>query len=153
MFIDKVLFSSEKTNWETPTEFFDELNAEFHFELDAASSDENAKCLDHYTIEDDGLAQDWGDKTVFVNPPYGRNITGKWVEKAYKQHQKHGNTIVMLIPARTDTKWFHEYIYGKAEIRFIKGRLKFEIDKEPMLDNNGRPSSAPFPSMVCIYRG
>lgn len=144
--IDKVLFSSAKTDWETPDKIFNDLNEEFHFELDAAASEANAKCKKFYTEEDDGLKQDW-DVTTFCNPPYGRKLTGQWVEKAYQEHQKYGSTIVLLIPARTDTKWFHEYIYGKAAIRFLKGRLKFKV--------NGVESkeSAPFPSMVVIFKG
>ena len=82
-----------------------------------------------------------GGHRVSCNPPYGREI-GRWVEKAYRTNEKHGNLVVMLLPARTDTKWFHEYIYHKAEIRFIRGRLKF----------GGSKNSAPFPSMVVIYK-
>lgn len=82
-----------------------------------------------------------GGHTVFCNPPYGREI-GKWVQKAWEEHAANRNTVVMLLPARTDTKWFHKYIYGKAEIRFVRGRLKF--------GNAG--NSAPFPSMIVIYR-
>ena len=82
-----------------------------------------------------------GGHNVFVNPPYGREI-GNWVEKAYKTNEEHGNLVVMLLPARTDTKWFHDFIYHKAEIRFIRGRLKFGDSK----------NSAPFPSMVVIYK-
>lgn len=81
-----------------------------------------------------------GGHNVFVNPPYGREI-GNWVEKAFRTNEEHGNLVVMLLPARTDTKWFHEYIYHKAEIRFIRGRLKFGNSK----------NAAPFPSMVVIY--
>lgn len=142
--IDKVLFSSNKTDWETPDKIFDELNQEFHFELDAAASESNAKCEKFYTEKEDGLNQKW-DVSTFCNPPYGRKLTGEWVKKAYQEHQKYRNTIVLLIPARTDTKWFHEYIYNKAEIRFLKGRLKFKM--------NGVESkeSAPFPSMIVIF--
>ena len=137
----KTLFSSESCEWETPQDFFDALNDEFHFTLDPCSTDENAKCEKHYTKEDDGLAQDWTGETVFCNPPYGREMP-KWIKKCY-EHFSGGGTAVMLIPARTDTKAFHDYIYGKAEIRFVRGRLKF----------NGTNNSAPFPSMVVVYRG
>ncbi len=123
-----------------------ELDLEFHFVLDAAASPENAKCSRYFTPEEDGLSQNWNvGGAVFCNPPYGREI-GKWVQKAYFEYVRGGATIVMLIPARTDTSYFHDYIYGKAEIRFLRGRLKFE-------DENGAAMNpAPFPSMVVIYR-
>lgn len=131
-----ILFSSKSFEWETPKNIFDDLNREFRFTLDVAATPKNTKCDFFYTKEQDGLQQLWLGK-VWCNPPYGRNI-GKWVEKAYKSKA----TIVMLLPARTDTKWFHDYIYNKAEIRFIRGRLKF----------GGCKNSAPFPSMVVIFR-
>lgn len=130
------MFSSKTDMWETPQEFFDELNDEFHFTLDVCATKENAKCSKYYTKEQDGLVQPW-EGVVWCNPPYGREIT-KWVERAYLSKQ----TVVMLLPARTDTQWFHDYIYGKAEIRFIKGRLKFGRSK----------NSAPFPSMIVVFR-
>ena len=134
-----VMFSSQTDLWSTPQDFFDELDAEFGFSLDACALPENAKCEVYYTPEQDGLFQRWYG-TVWCNPPYGREI-GKWVAKAASA-AKAGATVVMLLPARTDTKWFHEYIYGKAEIRFIKGRLKF----------GGCKNAAPFPSMVVVFR-
>lgn len=142
--LNQGLFSSEKQDWCTPQQFFDELDAEFHFVLDAAATHQNSKCKRCFTPEDDGLIQNWDvGGAVYCNPPYGKEI-GLWVKKAYEEAQK-GITIVMLIPARTDTKYFHEYIYHKAEIRFVKGRLKFT-------DENGIPKgTAPFPSMVVIY--
>ncbi len=137
----KVMFSSETDLWSTPQDFFDELNAEFHFTLDPCATRENAKCARFFTVEDDGLKQDWQGETVFCNPPYGREI-GKWVKKCYEEAQKPDTIVVMLIPARTDTAWFHDYIYHKAkEIRFIRGRLKFGDAK----------NSAPFPSMVVVF--
>lgn len=136
------LFTSTTEEWATPQDFFDALDAEFHFTLDPCSTDENAKCTKHYTKEQDGLAQDWTGETVFCNPPYGREMP-KWIAKCAEHGMKGGGIAVMLIPARTDTKAFHEYIYGKAEIRFIKGRLKF----------GGSKNSAPFPSMVVVFRG
>lgn len=139
--MNDVHFSSASEEWATPQDFFDALDAEFHFTLDPCSTDENAKCEKHYTKEQDGLKQDWTGETVFCNPPYGRGI-GKWIAKCYEHFRSGAGTAVMLIPARTDTKAFHEYIYGKAEIRFIRGRLKF----------NGSKWSAPFPSMVVVYR-
>ena len=137
----KVLFSSKEEKWATPQDFFDKLNDEFHFTLDAAASPDNAKCTNYFTEEQDGLVQSWGGHTVWCNPPYCRK-TGLWVKKAYEEHQRTGCTVVMLLPARTDVRWFHDYILGKAEIRFIKGRLKF----------GGNKNSAPFPSIVVIYR-
>ena len=137
----KVLYSSKEEKWATPQDFFDKLNDEFHFTLDAAASPENAKCANYFTEEQDGLAQSWEGHTVWCNPPYCRK-TGLWVKKAYEEHQRTGCTVVMLLPSRTDVRWFHDYILGKAEIRFIKGRLKF----------GGNKNSAPFPSIVVIYR-
>lgn len=139
---NKVMFSSKKEDWETPQDFFDKLNEEFHFTLDAADSLENAKCANYFTKEQDGLAKSWGGQVVWLNPPYGRYTTGLWVKKAYEEHQRTGCTVVMLLPARTDTIWFHNYILDKAEIRFVKGRLKFGGGKDP----------APFPSLVAIMR-
>ena len=131
-----VMFSSATDEWETPQDFFDRLDAEFRFDLDVCATPQNAKCKTYFTKADDGLTQDWIG-TCWCNPPYGREI-GKWVKKASESK----TTVVMLLPARTDTKWFHDYIYGKAEIEFIKGRLKFGSSK----------NSAPFPSMIVIFR-
>ncbi len=136
-----VMFSSKTDNWATPPEFFKELDKEFHFNLDPAADEFNHKCDRYFTIAENGLLQEWGGNSVFCNPPYGREI-GKWVEKAYRTNKESGDLVVMLLPARTDTKWFHDFIYHKAEIRFVKGRLKF----------GGSKNSAPFPSMVVIYR-
>lgn len=135
-----IMFSSETDQWATPQYFFDELNAEFHFTLDPCADEFNHKCEKYFSKEQDGLLQSWENDIVFCNPPYGREIYD-WVKKAYEEYNK-GATVVMLIPARTDTKWFHEFIYTKAEIRFIKGRLKFGNSK----------NSAPFPSMVVIFK-
>lgn len=135
-----VMFSSKTDLWETPQDFFDELDAEFHFSLDVCAVPDNAKCAAYYTPEQDGLSQPWTG-VVWCNPPYGRNI-GKWVQKAHEENRRNNNYIVMLLPARTDTKWFHDYILSKAEIRFIRGRLKF----------GGAKNSAPFPSMVVVFR-
>lgn len=135
-----LMFSSKKDLWSTPQDFFDKLNEEFHFTLDVCALPENAKCEKFYTPEDDGLHQPW-DGVVWCNPPYGRQI-GKWVYTGLIASMLRGSTVVMLLPARTDTKWFHEWIYGKAEVRFIKGRLKF----------GGSKNAAPFPSMVVIFR-
>lgn len=145
--MNTALLSSKNMCWCTPQDFFDELNAEFGFVLDPAATDKTAKCSLYYTPETDGLSQSWDlGGAVFCNPPYGRDI-GKWVQKAYKEARGGGNTIVLLIPARTDTAYFHDYIYGKAEIRFVRGRLRFTDESG---NTNGH---APFPSMVVIYNG
>lgn len=138
--MNSVLFSSKSDEYGTPQDIYDGLNEEFHFDLDPSSTDENCKCPEHYTIYQNGLAQDWGGHRVFCNPPYSR--IKDWVQKAYRESLKRGTVVVLLVPARTDTKWFHNYIYHRAEVRFIKGRLKFD----------GGKSSAPFPSMVVIFR-
>lgn len=146
------MFSSDKDYWETPQSLFDELDNEFHFTLDVSASDTNHKCDKYFTVKDDGLAQGWSGETVFCNPPYGSKATGEWTKKCYEESLKPNTTVVLLIPARTDRHSFHDYILGKAEIRFIRGRLKFEINGKPILDKTGKPSPAPFPSMVVIYR-
>lgn len=115
--------TSLRDDWETPDELFRELDERYHFTLDPCSTHENAKCAKHYTVDDDGLAQSWEGETVFCNPPYGRKI-GAWVRKCWEE-SKHAK-IVMLIPARTNTAYFHDYIYNKARVTFIRGRLKFE---------------------------
>lgn len=140
MIID-TMFSSKTDLWATPQEFFDELDAEFHFTLDPCATPENAKCKKFYTRQENGLQKNWGGGIVFCNPPYGREIY-KWVKKCYEESKKPGTTVVLLIPARTDTRYFHEFIYHKArEIRLIKGRLKF----------GNATASAPFPSMVVVF--
>lgn len=137
-----VLFSSKSDLWETPKNLFEKLDEAFHFTLDVCAIPENAKCENYYTPEQDGLKQPW-DGVCWCNPPYGREI-GAWVRRAWFGSAA-GNTVVMLLPARTDTKWFHDYIYKKdrVEIYFIRGRLKFGKSE----------NSAPFPSMVVIFRG
>lgn len=137
-----VHFSSKTNDWSTPQDFFDKLNAEYGFNLDTCATSSNAKCEKYFTEEDDGLKQSWGGYKVFCNPPYGREL-GKWVKKAYEEAMDQRTTIVMLIPARTDTKYFHQYIYLRqnVKIRFLKGRLKF----------GGSKNSAPFPSMLVIF--
>ena len=140
MAISSALYSSKTDLWETPRNLFDILNDEFHFDIDVCALPENAKCDRFYTPEQDGLSQPWIGN-CWCNPPYGREV-GQWVKRAFLASAS-GSTVVMLLPARTDTKWFHEYIYNKAEVRFLKGRLKFGNSK----------NSAPFPSMIVIFRG
>lgn len=124
--------------WETPQHVFDELNQEFRFDVDVCATKENAKCATFFSPEMDGLKREW-EGTCWMNPPYGRQIH-LWVKKAYESSLKNGVTVVCLLPARTDTKWWHDYCM-KGEIRFIKGRLKFGDGK----------NSAPFPSAIVIF--
>lgn len=133
------MMSSKTDLWETPQWLFDELDREFDFEIDVCAIPENAKCEKYFTPQMDALKQEW-QGVCWMNPPYGREI-GKWIEKAYKSAQN-GATVVCLLPARTDTKWFHNYCM-KGQIRFLKGRLKF----------GGSKNSAPFPSMIVIFKG
>lgn len=136
------LFSSTTDLWETPQDFFDKLNEEFHFDLDPCANANNHKCPLYFTKEIDGLKQDWQGRTVFCNPPYGRAIAA-WVKKCYEESLKPNTKVVMLIPARTDTSYFHDYIYHHADLRFVRGRLKF----------GNANQGAPFPSMVVIFKG
>jgi phage N-6-adenine-methyltransferase len=129
--------SSNSYEWETPQELFDELNNEFNLDVDVCATNENAKRKVFFTKESDGLKQDWLGLRCWMNPPYGRQI-GDWVQKAAEGG---ASVVVALLPARTDTRWFHDYIYNKAEIRFLKGRVKFS-GKGP----------APFPSMIVIWK-
>ena len=138
--IDDALFSSASTEWATPQDFFDALDAEFHFTLDPCSTHANAKCAKHYTVEEDGLAQPWAGETVWCNPPYGKTI-GDWVRKC-REEADGGATVALLIPTRTDTAYFHDYVLGRAELRFVRGRLKFGNSK----------NSAPFPSLLAVFR-
>lgn len=135
----EVMFSSATDDWPTPQAFFDHLNREFRFELDPCASADNAKCYIFFTKEQNGLERDWFG-TVFMNPPYGETI-GQWVRKAKIEAAK-GCTVVCLVPARTDTAWWHENVMCADEVRFVRGRLKFG-DAE---------SSAPFPSAVVVFR-
>ena len=137
--LNKSLFTSNTDEWATPQWLFDELDAAYHFTLDPCATAENAKCAKYYTKEDDGLSKDWSDEAVFMNPPYGREI-GKWVQKAYEESHK-GAIVVCLLPSRTDTRWFHDYVMKAQEIRFLKGRLKFV----------GGNNSAPFPSVIVVF--
>lgn len=134
----EVHFSSEKSEWETPPEFFDSLNYIFDFDWDACATQQNSKCGPCYwSIANDALTQEWGTQKIWMNPPYGRGI-GKWVKKAYEESLK-GALVVCLLPARPDTQWWK--ICKKGTIKFIEGRLKFV----------GAESSAPFPSAIVIF--
>lgn len=136
--VSQVLFSSEKCEWATPPDFFAALNAEFGFTLDVCALPENAKCDQYFTPEQDGLKQPWTG-CCWMNPPYGRTI-GRWMDKAWEESQR-GATIVCLVPARTDTQWWHRCA-TRGEVRFVPGRLKFGNSK----------NSAPFPSAIVIFR-
>ena len=138
-------FQSGRTDWETPAWLFERLDAEFRFTLDAAASADNAKCARFLgpgsNIAADALGAAWAEETVWLNPPYGRGL-GAWMEKAARSRAA-GATVVCLLPARTDTAWFHGQVLAQAqEVRFIRGRLKF----------GGSRSGAPFPSILAVYR-
>ena len=142
--MNKCLLSSDKMDWGTPVSFFDELNKEFKFTVDVCASGWNAKLDRFWGVDDDALVQDWSSDVCFMNPPYGRDIK-HWIKKAYDESLK-GATVVALIPSRTDTVYWHEFIQDIAEVRFIRGRLKFERP-----EGSGDP--APFPSAVIVWRG
>jgi site-specific DNA-methyltransferase (adenine-specific) len=140
--INPGIMSSNTPEWATPQWLFNVLDRVYHFTLDPCSTHENAKCRKHYTREEDGLSQSWAGETVFMNPPYGREI-GKWVGKCYADSVSGIGRTVALLPARTDTRWFHDCVYEWARIYFIRGRLKF---------GDGR-GSAPFLSMIAVWNG
>lgn len=137
----KGLMSSNSDSWETPQDFFDKLNAEFKFNLDVCATNANTKCRLYYDQDMDGLAQTWKGN-VWMNPPYGRGVIKKWMAKALHEVEAgHAKIVVCLVPARTDTAWWHDYAV-KGEIRFLRGRLRFSNAKQ----------FAPFPSAVVIFR-
>jgi site-specific DNA-methyltransferase (adenine-specific) len=139
MTITAGLFTSASVEWATPQSFFDDLSREFGgFLLDVCATSRNAKCEAYYTRQEDGLSREWTRRN-WMNPPYGREI-GLWVRRAHEEALR-GNQTVALLPARTDTRWFHQFIYGRHKIRLVRGRLKF---------NDGR-TPAPFPSMIVIF--
>jgi site-specific DNA-methyltransferase (adenine-specific) len=133
------LFSSATDEWATPPAFFAKLNRLYGFTLDPCATPENATCSLYFTKEQDGLKQDWGTHRAFCNPPYGRQI-GAWARKCFEASQK-GALVVLFVPARTDTRWFHDWVMGKAAIRFYRGRFKF----------GDADTGAPFPSMLAVY--
>tara|TARA_R110000824_G_scaffold154242_4_gene326228 strand:- start:1130 stop:1663 length:534 start_codon:yes stop_codon:yes gene_type:complete len=137
-----VHFSSKSVEWETPQDFYERLNNTFDFNLDPCTTAEIAKCENYFTEQKDGLNKSWEGHRVFMNPPYGREI-GKWIKKAYEEGEKPGTLVVCLLPARTDTKYWHSYCMKADEIYFVKGRLKFGKSK----------AAAPFPSAVVVFRG
>lgn len=145
--INKALFTSNKEDWETPQDFYDKLNKKFNFEWDLAANAHNSKCRHYFDENSDSLSQNWGglNGNLFLNPPYGRNLK-LWVKKAANTDLKGGQKLVMLIPSRTDTSYWHDYIFNHAEIKFLRGRLKFEV-------GGVSGDSAPFPSALVIYEG
>ena len=141
MTIHESLFSSRSEEWPTPQDFFDGLDAEFRFTLNPCATPESAKCETYFTKAQDGLEQDWRRHRVFCNPPYGKSMRD-WARKCYEASRA-GALVVLLAHSRTDTRWFHDWVYGKAaEIRFVRGRLRF----------GGVKQAAPFPSLVAVYR-
>tara|TARA_R110000824_G_scaffold52075_2_gene144807 strand:- start:6531 stop:7013 length:483 start_codon:yes stop_codon:yes gene_type:complete len=146
------MFSSKSDEWETPANFYEKLNRKFKFTLDPCCTKLNNRCAKYYTIEEDGLTKSWAKETVFVNPPY--SDVGKWVKKAYTESTNNGAVVAMLIPSRTDTKYWHDYIMTSASaIYFIKGRLKFY--NKIIADSTGKDdvNAAPFPSCVVVFGG
>ena len=134
---NNALFSSQRDDWETPKDLFYRLDKIYHFETDLCANENNAKCKKYYSVEQDGLKQEWKG-SCWCNPPYGRGV-GKWVEKAANSNA----LVVMLLPARTDTKWFHDYCIKKGTVEFLKGRVKFV----------GAKNNAPFPCMIVVFGG
>lgn len=136
------MFSKKSDEWETPQDFYDFLNTKFNFTLDPCATHENHKCEKYYTKEDDGLSKSWFGESVFVNPPYSK--IKDWIEKGYRERRQDlefKTSVVFLIPARTDTRYFHDYCSKADKIIFIKGRLKFGNSK----------TGAPFPSMLVVF--
>ena len=139
--MNAAMFSSASQEWTTPRDLFEKLNARFSFTCDVAATAENALFPQFFTREDDGLSQKWTGR-CWMNPPYGRNIRA-WVEKAFTASTFSGALVVGLLPVRTDTEWWQLYVQRNADIRFIRGRLKFSNAK----------NSAPFPSAIAIWWG
>lgn len=140
--ISDALFTSRSDEWETPPELYRALDDEFHFTVDLCASDENHLCERYYTKDRSGMDADLSGERVFCNPPYGKRSTREWMKKCYECG---ADVVVMLIPARTDTKAFHEYVYRKAEIRFLQGRLTYGM-------GGVFKNRSPFPSMIVVFR-
>lgn len=138
------MIACDYMEWETPQKLFEELNSEFHFVCDICADENNHKCPVYISKEEDALTRSWAfSGNVFCNPPYGSH-TKLFVKKAYEESKKIRGRIVMLLPARTDVAWFHDYVWSKAEVRFLRGRLAFE-------KNGVKTDRAPFASMIVIY--
>ena len=137
----QVHFKSQTCEWPTPQWLFDELKEEFHFETDVCASEHDAKCTNYFASEGlwSGLAHEWVG-VCWMNPPYGRAI-GQWIQKAYES-SLNGATVICLLPSRTDTSWWHDYVMKAKEIRFVRGRLRF----------GDAVNSAPFPSAIVVFQ-
>lgn len=141
--VSKTMYSSASVEWATPQDLFDRLNAKYRFTLDVCATTENAKCSRYFTPEQNGLEQEWGVDRVWCNPPYGRNI-GDWVRRcsgAGFEVRQRPELAVMLLPARTDTRWWHDFVIPYGRVEFIRGRLKF----------GGAKNAAPFPSAIVVF--
>lgn len=144
--LNKGMMSSSRYDWETPAKFFEDLDSKYRFTLDPCCTEGNRKCGKFFTQKENGLIKPWKGERVFVNPPYGREIY-RWADKCWRQANCGADSaelVVGLFPARTDTRYFHDYVYHKSIIEFIKGRLRFELNGIPM-------GPAPFPSMLVIW--
>ena len=138
--LTKERFAAKSVEYETPLSLFDPLNKEFCFTTDVCSTHDNKKVAHHWTKEEDGLSQKW-EGVCWCNPPYGREMPN-WIRKAIEA-SKEGTTTVMLIPARTNTGWWHELVMPHFEIRFVRGRPKF----------NGGEHGLPFPLAILVIIG
>lgn len=139
--MNRVVLSSDRHDWATPRAFFAELHREFGFTLDACAVANNA-CLPRYlSPEDDALSITWQGERVYMNPPFGHGI-GQWVKKAWHESRNGADPVVCLLPARTDTRWWHTYVQDAAEVRFIRGRMRF----------SGHKVNAPFPCAIVVFR-
>lgn len=139
--MNRVVLSSDRMDWATPRAFFAALNAEFGFDIDVCASADNACLARYWTEADNALYQDWAGLRCWMNPPFGHGI-GKWVAKAWNESRNGSELVVCLIPARTCTRWWHEYVVNAAEIRFIRGRMRF----------SGHTVNAPFPCAIVVFR-
>lgn len=146
-FMTSPLFTSASDLWGTPPELFNLLNESYDFQLDAAANDENALCLNYFTTTDDSLKQDWHPfRRIWLNPPYGKQISA-FMRKAYEENQK-GCIVVCLVPARVDTRWWHDWVHHKAIVDFARGRLKYVDVRNGLSESRG---SSPFPSALVTY--
>lgn len=138
--MNRVHFSSKTNEWTTPQDLFETLNNIFSFTLDPCCTHETAKCVKHFTVEEDGLSKSWGGETVFMNPPYGRHIQA-WLRKAYREGLRGDTPVVCLVPARTDTEFWHWYVMKANYVHLYKGRIHFA----------GAETGAPFPSAIVVF--
>lgn len=155
MALGKALFSSESGRWETPRELFEKLNEEFDFTVDVCAEAHNKKCRRYFSPAVDGLRCSWAGERAWCNPPYGRGLS-RWFAKAIAECEQ-GATVVVLVPARTDTRWWQTFVMPHAdEVRFIDGRVKFirpPSTRSRRRASGKRATIAPFPSVLVIFRG